>query len=476
MTERPTPEQVMLLAPDRRAASAATEVADPASWSSAGCDDDAVWGRYIAGSAEPYDVAVSLSVRAYRCTCPSRKVPCKHCLGLMLLYAQQRVTAARRLPFVDEWLEQVVLARPDVDRGDTQAEVPPETTSTAKRTDGRVSAAGVSPADRSPAAGSTRDHARDRRRNDRAERMRAGLLELDRWLADRVRRGLASAELADPVTWEQVAARLVDAQCGSLANRIRRIAARVGQHARWHEDVLEELAVAHTLARGALRTAYLPDDLCDGVHAATGLSVAKADVLAGVPTSADWMVVGESRVREDRITVQRTWLCHQSGGDLDGSSRPRTTWALELSFGSLGGELVSTHEVGTGMFADVHWYPGAVPLRCLVGRVHTAVLALRAPPLGTSVADGVAEAGRLVAREPWIERVPVLVDAVPVPRGDGRWSLADSTGSVPITPGFRRLAELVAISGGSSATVMGEYDADGVMPLTVFCGARAVML
>lgn len=469
----------MLLAPDRRAALAAADASVPAAWSATGCDDQAVWGWYIAGAAEPYEVSVSLAFRAYRCTCPSRKVPCKHCLGLMLLYAQHRVPTVRRLPFVDDWLDRAAAAR--IDLAASEVEAMAGARSGAVSADGDESSVSPAPAGSSgevPSHGTAGLLARERRRNDRSERMRAGLSELDRWIADQIRRGLAAPDLADLESWEKLAARLVDAQCGSLANRIGRVASRVGQHSRWHDDVLEELAVVRALTRGALRTWALPDDLCDGVHAATGLTMAKSDVLAGVPTTAEWAVVGESRVREDRITVQRTWLCHRPEGEavVDDVGASSTTWALELSFGALGSEIVSTYEVGTSVVADLHWYPGAVPLRCVVGRVHRDAVPLDRAPRGTSIATGFAEAGGLVARELWIERVPMLIEGIPVPRGDGRWMLTDSTGSVPIVPGFRRLAELVAISGGEPLTVMGEYGADGILPLTAFCGSRAVML
>jgi hypothetical protein len=107
MSVRPTPDQVLALAPDRAAATAAGAAADPAAWSAAGCDDTAVWGHYIAGSAEPYEVSVELIAPAFRCTCPSRKLPCKHCLGLLLLYAHDHVATARRLnlPMTAQQLE-----------------------------------------------------------------------------------------------------------------------------------------------------------------------------------------------------------------------------------------------------------------------------------------------------------------------------------------------------------------------------------
>jgi hypothetical protein len=46
--------------------------------------------------------------------------------------------------------------------------------------------------------------------------------------------------------------------------------------------------------------------------------------------------------------------------------------------------------------------------------------------------------------------------------------VADRTGALPIVPGFWRLAELVSISGGHPVTVMGEWSAEGFLPLTVW--------
>lgn len=465
MSVRPTPEQVLLLAPDRAAAAAATTASDPGAWSAAGCDDEAVWGQYIATSAEPYEVAVDLGGPAFRCTCPSRKVPCKHCLGLLLMLAQQHVAPAKRLPFAQQWMQRRdrhPTARPADVVPDVQGAGDDEVTVDAD-------AAGV----RTGARRGDADRQRDQRQLDRAERMRAGLHELDRWLADRIRTGLAAPALAEADTWERLAARLVDAQCGGLANRVKRVATRVGQHARWHEDVLEEMAVLHALAQGALRTSTLSIDLADGVHAATGLTIHKDDVLAGVPSTARWYVLGESRVREDKITVQRTWLAAQ-GPAADGGTA--TTWAMLLAFGAFGNEVTTEHHVGTEFQADVHWYPGAAPLRALVGRLHDEPRLAAASPVAHTVAEAVGAAGWAMAREPWLERFPVVVQVAPLPVGNGRWTLADHTGAIPIVPGFWRLAEVVALSGGRPVVVMGELNADGILPLTVWADGGLVLL
>jgi SWIM zinc finger len=463
MTVRPTPEQVLLLASDRDAAAAATTAANPASWSAAGCDDGAVWGQYIATSAEPYDVAIDLGGPAFRCSCPSRKVPCKHCLGLLLLHAEQHVAPAPRLAFARDWMN-----RRDGHPSTHERSATPQLQAAGDHSVPTEATPGVR---RSAGLGGGADPQRDKRRLERAERMRAGVIELDRWLADRVRTGLAAPDLAEPETWQRVASRLVDAQCGALANRVKRIAALVGANSRWHEDVLEELAVLHGLARGALRTSALPDDLADGVHAATGLTIARDDVLAGVPSTARWLVMGESRVREDLITVQRTWLCCRD----EATSGP-LTWAMLLAFGAFGRDVTSEHVVGTELHADMHWYPGAVALRSIVGRMYGPAAVTPSAPRPQSLGEAVAAAGWAIAREPWLERYPVCVAAVPTPIGNGRWALVDHSGDIPIVPGFWRLAELVSLSGGRPITIVGEHSAEGILPLTVWSFGQPVVL
>ena len=57
------------------------------SGSATGCDDGAVWGECQGSGSKPYQVQVELAEPAFKCSCPSRKFPCKHGLGLMLIFA-----------------------------------------------------------------------------------------------------------------------------------------------------------------------------------------------------------------------------------------------------------------------------------------------------------------------------------------------------------------------------------------------------
>src|SRR5947209_3458839 len=94
-------EQVASLAPDASSVAAARGLAAPRTWTATGHDDRAVWGRIWS-----YAVAVDLSGPAFSCTCPSRKVPCKHSLALLLLFASspESVPAGTPPAEVEEWL------------------------------------------------------------------------------------------------------------------------------------------------------------------------------------------------------------------------------------------------------------------------------------------------------------------------------------------------------------------------------------
>jgi hypothetical protein len=249
---------------------------------------------------------------------------------------------------------------------------------------------------------------------------------------------------------------------GGIANRVRRVAGAVGAHPQWHEQVLAELGALHLLAQGGRRLGSLEPPLADSVAVAIGWQVRQADVLAGVPITDDWLVMGRSDVREDRIEVRRVWLRGRSTGE----------WAMVLSFAAYRQSLDTSFEVGTAVRADVFRYPGAVGLRVLVGRRHAD-----AQPCPGVEAVGVtaacAEVGEALAREPWLDRHPLCVLAAPARLGD-RWVLTDAAGSLPLADGTPGVAALLACSEGRPVAVTAEWTPLGMVPLTVHLADRAV--
>lgn len=422
----------------------------PVRWAGTGCSSRAVWGRCIGGRAEPYDCVVDHVGVAFRCTCPSRVVPCKHALALLLLWARGQVAEGEPSQFAANWLAK----RTATAEAGEQPENPPS-----RSTEPVVETQAV-PAPAAPPLepGKSRD--------DRIARMSAGLAELDRWLDDRLRTGLADPSLASYRTWDGLAARLVDAQVGGLANRVRRVAGLVGAHPEWHSQVLAELGLLHLLATSGRHLGTLPPALADSVATTIGWQVRQADVLAGVPLTDHWVVMGRSDTREDRIEVRRVWLRGTNPAD---RAQP---WAMALSFAAYRQSLDATLTVGTQVHADVFRYPGAIALRVLMGRRHAEPQP--APiPRGSTVSDACAEVGRALALEPWLDRYPVCVVAAPT-RSAGRWLLTDHSGSLPLAEGATGVATLLTSSAGRLVTLTAEWTPGGLVPLTVHLADRAV--
>ena len=169
-----------------------------------------------------------------------------------------------------------------------------------------------------------------------------------------MRQGLAASQQAGYAHWDDIAARMVDAQAPGLAERLRALASVPHSGAGWDGRLLEEYALLHLLAVAYRRQAELPPPLRDTVRSRIGFSLRQADVLAGgQPIRDHWQVLARRDLEQDRIRTRRTWLRgRKTGRD-----------ALLLSFAAAGQALDDSLAVGADADADLVFYPGAVPLR-----------------------------------------------------------------------------------------------------------------
>ncbi|NYD24829.1 SWIM zinc finger family protein [Kineococcus aurantiacus] len=453
MIDRWSVEQVLALAPDASSATAGRKLGVPAPWSQTGALDPgegtggAVWGSCKGSGATPYQTVVDLSGPAFKCSCPSRKFPCKHALGLLLLWAGGAVPAASTpAPFSEAWLASRTekAARPAA-----------------------AARAGGPPADPAVAA---------RRAEQRTARVRDGVEELSRWLHDQTRTGLAGADHAGYRRTDPVAARLVDAQAGALAGSVRRLARVAVSGEGWSSRLLEEHAMLHLLVEAHARAQELPAPLAATVRSRVGHPVRTEDVLAGTPVRDRWNVLDLRDHVEDRLVTRRA---HLSGG------RSGRT-AVVLSFAPPGRPLDASLVPGTSVEADLHFHPGAHPLRAVVGTRHGDP-----GPLGAVAAETVAAAharwAGALAADPWLPELPVvLADVVlsappsapvagTVPAQEG-WALVDTAGhAVPLT-GPDGVWTLLAVTGAAPCAVAGDWTPEGLRLSAAVTGDGLVRL
>ncbi|PRY15820.1 SWIM zinc finger protein [Kineococcus rhizosphaerae] len=418
---------MLALAPDAGSVSAAAKLVG--SVSADGCDDGAVWGLCAGSGKTPYQTVVDLTGPAYKCSCPSRKFPCKHALALLLRWSAGDVPVAERADFTTTWLEGRAAKK--------------ETPAPAERTPDPAAAA--------------------KRSERRAERVGTGLGELDVWLTDQVRTGLAGAAQAGYAYGAATAARMVDAQAPGVASALRRLPRAVVSGEGWTGRLLTDLALLRLLVAAHARLEDLTEDEAAVVRAHVGYPVRAEDVLASEPLRDHWAVTGVRDVVADNLTARRVWLRGRRTGHA----------ALVLTFTPSGQSPDTSLPAGTVVDADLHFHPGTPELRAVVGTRYAAPVALTDLAPG-SARDAVGEFQRAVSLDPWTRHWPVVVSglvpvAVPAAAGPG-FALTGPDGTLPVDVGGADVWRLLAVSGGHPVTVAGELGDRGLRPTGVLGG------
>jgi hypothetical protein len=419
-----TVEQVLALAPDAGSVSAARKLAQPAIWNTRGRSDGALWGE-CQGSAL-YQVRVDLADMTVKCSCPSRKFPCKHSLALLLLAAEQPalLPPAAAPDWVSQWLEKRAAAA-------------------AKRAE-------------PDAARPVGEAAQAKRGAQRLTRVRAGLDALDLWMNDLVRNGLATIETQGHSACEGQAARLVDAQAPGLAARVRDLSGFPGTGAEWAHQFLGGLGLVALLTHAFARIDQLDPALQSEIRQLVGWTLKEEDVVGhGDLVEDDWIVLGQRLVQDERVRVQRTWLTGVRTG----------REALVLQFSAGGTTFPETFVPGTHGEAVLAFWPGTASQRALVHTrrdlVHPWSGRLPGCP---AVDDFLARFSTRLGRQPWLRQSAcVLCDVVPIHSTRG-WFVRDAAGkALRVTD--QDWWAVLALSGGYPIDVTGEWDGNGLSPL-----------
>ncbi|AMR26487.1 hypothetical protein A0257_04785 [Hymenobacter psoromatis] len=434
-----TEDQATALVPDAGTLKRGHELAAPAKWAGLGRTDTAAWGECAGSGTKPYLTGIDLMVPAFKCSCPSRVFPCKHGAGLLLLLARQPELLPPAAPptWLAEWL----------DKRQTKQEE-------------QAARPAAAPALSAPAADSAAppaapDKARLKREAQRQARMAAGAADLETWLLDLLRTGLADLPGRPRDFWETPVARLVDNQLPGLAAVLRELAAYPGTGADWASRLLGRLGELYLLLRAWANRAALPPAARLEVAQQVGIILKKDELLAdpaALAVADTWLVLGQHTWPEDRLTARRSWLHGQHSG--------RRALVLEFAFG---GQPFATALLPQERYAgELVFYPGLLPLRA----VASAGLARRADapgprPTPRSLAAMLDAYAAALALQPWLREFPASVGAVVGRDAAGGWLLHDpeSGAALPLRlPDERRGWQLLARSGGQPLALFGEWD------------------
>ncbi|MFT4251222.1 MAG: SWIM zinc finger family protein, partial [Caulobacter sp.] len=347
--------EIEAMAPDQSALKAAAGLLKPAKWSSRGVSGGLVWGECQGSGANPYRVAADTVDIGSKCTCPSRKFPCKHAIALMWLHVDEPAGFApgETPDWVAEWMgRRRKSSGAAVSPSAARSDVGP------KSLEAATAQEVVEVAD--PAAEAKRKAAAEKRAADVRRQVEAGLDDLELWISDQLRTGLGAflAEAADRC--RRIAARLVDAKAGALAGRLDETPSRLLQLPAEEriDAAIVELGKLTLLAR-AWRAA--PDD--PELRREVISTESREDLMSDPDAprcAAIWEVLGEQILtRRDGLVSVSTWLLNT------GAEGPPFALLLDY-FPASAGRRSGAFAPGARFRAELAFYPARNPLRALI--------------------------------------------------------------------------------------------------------------
>lgn len=432
-------EQALSFAPDAATARNGEDLATIRKWRNLEGNPRLIWGECKSSGAAYYQTQIDLKGPAFKCNCPSRKFPCKHALGLFLLHINNsdafRITEEYPA-WVQAWLEK---------RG--------------------ISTANNKAAEEAEAL--RKKELRKSNRDARVTLMASGVEDLELWLHDLIRQGLANTEGFSYNYWQTIAARMVDSKLGGIGRRIRKFPLLHNSSTEWPEQMLAEIAQLYLIVKGFENLEDLPAILQTELLTVSGLNIKRENIQHLKGLTDDWLVMGVIEGLDENLNFRHTWMY--------GSKSQALALILEYSFGNTGYPV--TWQVGQAFNGTLIYYPSAYKLRAMVKAQHGQV-AMFEEPVGYHSLNRFFEIyAKALVQNPWIYDFPCYLEAVTPVMEDGKLFLIDAEKNYLEALTKDNIAwKLIALSGGHPISVFGEWSGEYMLPLSVLLEGNIVAL
>jgi hypothetical protein len=421
-------DQIRSLAPDPASFARGQKVASQTrKIQGLGQGEGLLWGEFL-GSAH-YLTQYDSKQPGWKCSCPSRKQPCKHVLGLLILHCldPDSLPETEVPELVQAWKDRRVKAAQ---------------TKTQKAQTGEpvVDLAG-----------------QEKRVQAREARVSQGLSGLQRWMEDLAHQGLG--RLQDGADFEVQARRLIDAQAPGLSSRLNKIGEQVGQGSEWPAQVAEDMGRLALLVHASQQT--LEPGLSERTRSHLGWRVKQAEVRAqGERTQGDWLIAGQRLTEEERGMLRLTWLLRGQ----------QVQMLMDFAPSVRGGQFEQPLPIGWVLPATLALFPDGH--RALIAEQQGELRLLEQPPAGLPDFQALlsTQAQRL-QEDPWLARVGAVLESLRILRHKGRFYAMDQQGqALPLSD--RPWWRVLALSGGRPVNLFLNLERGEIHPRGLWAEGR----
>ena len=347
------------LAPDQSSLGAAKKLLNTAKWPMLGLASElnTIWGQCQGSGANPYLTMADVADHGYKCTCPSRKFPCKHVLALMWIFSESQTSFVEATPpeWVAEWLSRRRRSSSGAASTDEPKAVVVKDIASAGNDEPVLSAEELA-----------KKEAQRQKRAESAmqateQSIREGLGELELWIRDQQRTGLAGLLKDLRPRVRRIAARLVDAKASTLAARVDELPSLLAglPLERQLARLVEELGMWVLLSRAWQSAPQDPDARRALLGAENREQLLNSQQ---TPVNGRWLCVGERiETRRDGLVSHATWLW-----PLDGQCASAAM--LQDYSPASAGKREASLRVGTQIEGELVFYPSRMPERAILAQ------------------------------------------------------------------------------------------------------------
>lgn len=431
-------EEQILAGADASSIKSGKDLATAKKWLSLSFDERSIWGECQGSGKLPYQAIIDTQSLAYKCSCPSRKFPCKHGLGLALLYVRQEGSFSKKTApdWVQDWISK---------RDSTQQ----------KKVERAVEIA--NDPEKAEKAAKTAAKTAEKREGNVA----VGIADLRLWLYDWMRTGILSAPEKDMNYWQSQAARMIDAQAPGIANLIKDIGKINFYRPNWEAQVLEQFALLFLLTEGFINMEKLSAERQADVRNLIGFTHDLNQIKQSAGVSATWIVVGKETEIEAQtnLHIERNWLY----------SVENQQFALILNFAFRGQFPTDYIRLSPGQVFDgeLAFFPSACPLRALIKSKTDKKSKFNLS--GDDIVTALMKQTVYFQQYPWLNRAPMLLAGISLIKQNNQWFCKDGyNNALPLHPDFQYFWHFAAVSGGHPVTLFALREQDAIVPLAAW--------